>query len=230
MTRFIAALVLTTVLGTTSPACAEWFAGAYLGFAMTSDTELTFTRRVPRTWQDVEFQTAPVWGARAGYWFEGDQFGEFTRYIGADLDVSYFRPRIPTQTQQTEIGAQRLGGMDVSVVTISPSVLVRFPLLADQEFPQGRLQPYVAFGPTFFVTSAEDSGTFGGPGGGSESDSGLGVTFRLGLSWAFTDALSVFSEYRLVHLSPTYEFTRGPVDFDITSHQLNFGIAYRFGR
>jgi hypothetical protein len=40
----------------------------------------------------------------------------------------------------------------------------------------------------------------------------------------------VFSEYRLVHLSPTYDFTRGPVDFDITSHQLNFGIAYRFGQ
>jgi hypothetical protein len=66
-THFLAvALALSTVAGSVSPAAAEWFAGLYLGFATTSDTDLTFTRRTPRTWQDVEFQTNPVWGGRAG--------------------------------------------------------------------------------------------------------------------------------------------------------------------
>src|SRR5688500_16095603 len=115
MRHFIAALTLASVVGAASPACAEWFAGLYLGFAMTSDTEVTFTRRVPRTWQDVEFQTNPVWGGRAGYWFEGDALGDLTRYVGFDLDVAYYRPRVEPQTRETEVGPRRLGAMDVSV-------------------------------------------------------------------------------------------------------------------
>jgi opacity protein-like surface antigen len=230
MTHFLAiAIALCIVLGSVAPARAEWFAGIYLGLATTSDTEVTFTRRVPRTWEDVEYRQSVVWGGRVGYWLEGDALGELTRYVGLDLDVSYFRPRIEAQTRQTEVGPRRLGAQDISVVTVTPSVLVRYPLLVDQQWPMGRLQPYVAFGPTFFFSSADDNGTFG-PRGGSESDGGVGVAFRPGIAWHVTDAVAVFAEYRFVHLSPRYEFARGPVDLDINSHHINIGVSYTFGR
>jgi opacity protein-like surface antigen len=231
MTQVLAiAIALSIVLGVATPARAEWFAGIYLGFATTSDTDVTFTRRTPHTWQDVEFGQTVVWGGRAGYWFgEGELFGELTRYMGVDLDVSYFRPRIEAQTKPTEVGPRRLSAQDISVVTFTPEVLLRYPLMVDQQWPMGRLQPYVAFGPTIFFSSADDNGTFG-PRGGSESDRGLGVVFRPGIAWQMTDAVALFAEYRFVHVSPRFEFTRGPVDLDINSHHINLGVSYTFGR
>ena len=224
------ALVLSVVLGAAPPARAEWWAAMYLGFATTSDTEVTFTRRVPRTWQDVEFQESVVWGARGGYWFgESQLLGDLTRYVGLDLDISYFRPRIPAQTRPTEVGPRRLGAQDISVVTVTPEILFRYPLMVDPQWPMGRLQPYVAFGPTIFFSSADDNGTFG-PRGGSESDNGVGIVFRPGIQWQMTDAVGLFAEYRFVHVAPRYEFSRGPVDLDINSHHFNFGISYTFGR
>jgi opacity protein-like surface antigen len=231
MRLLAAALALSSGLVMVPPAHAEWFAGLYLGYAITAPTELTFTTRTPRTFEDVEFQNSVVWGGRAGYWFgAGDTWaGTWTPYLGFDLDVSYFRPRIPTQTTQTNVGRARLGGMDVTVVTVTPEILWRYPLMVDQEFPTGRLQPYFGFGPTIFYSSSGDSTSFG-PRGSGESDTGLGVAFRPGVAWQVTEAVSVFAEYRFVHISPTYEFPRGPVDLSINSHQFNVGAAYRFGR
>jgi opacity protein-like surface antigen len=227
-------VVLGCVLGVVAPARAEWFAAIYLGLGITSNNEVTFTTRQPRTWEDVEFLNSVVWGARAGYWFADnaairDALGEFSRYLGADLDVSYFRPRIPSQTANTEVGPRRLGGMDISVVTLTPELLARYPLLVDREYPMGRVQPYVAFGPTIFFSSADDSGSFG-PRGGSASDQGLGVVVRPGVQWYVTENVALFGEYRFVHFAPTYDFTRGPVDLAISSHHFNIGVSYTFGR
>lgn len=230
MTQVLAiAIALCVLLGSVAPARAEWFAGLYLGLATTSDGEVTFTRRVPRTWEDVEYRQAPVWGGRVGYWLEGDVLAELTRYVGFGLDLSYFRPRIEAQTRQTEVGPRRLGAQDISVLTVSPELLIRYPLMVDQQWPTGRLQPYVALGPTFFFSTADDNGTFGRP-GGSESDSGAGFVFRPGVSWHLTEAVAIFAEYRFLHVSPRYEFSRGPVDLTINSHHLNIGVSYTFGR
>jgi opacity protein-like surface antigen len=229
MTRLIAALALVSVLASTAPAHAEWWAGLYLGLAVTSDTEVTFKTRRPRTWTEVEVDNSVLWGGRVGYWFEGGVLGEMTPYVGLDLDLSYFRPRIPTQTASSEAGPRRLGAMDLTVGTLTPSVIARYPLMVDQEFPSGRLQPYVAFGPTIFYANTADSTTFG-PRGTSESDFGVGVTVRPGLSWQVSDSVSIFAEYRFVHVAPTFDFDRGPVDFKLNSSQFAVGATYRFGK
>ena len=228
----VAVLVVAAILGAAAPARAEWFAGLYLGWANTSKTELTFTTRSPRTFEDVEFDNSVVGGARAGYWFGPQTFeglGEIGRNVGVDLDLSYFNPRIPSQFVDTNIGRGRLGFMDIDVVTITPSLLLRYPLMVDKEFPAGRLQPYVGIGPTIYVASTTDSGTFGGR-GDEETDTGLGVSFRPGIAWHVTESVALFAEYRLIHFSPDYGFRRGPVDFSITSHHLNFGATFTFGR
>lgn len=62
----VAVLVVAAVLGAASPARAEWFAGLYLGWANTSNTELTFTTRTPRTFEDVEFDFSPDYSFRRG--------------------------------------------------------------------------------------------------------------------------------------------------------------------
>lgn len=228
--RIVALVVIVAALGVAAPARAEWFADLYLGWGITGSSDVTFTTRTPRTFEDVELDNSLVWGGRAGYWFGPDLLGPALggRFLGADVDLSYFRPRIAGQTVDTEVGQRRLGAMDISVVTITPELVARYPLLADKEFPAGRMQPYAAIGPTIFFSSATDSGTFGGR-GDEESDAGVGVALRGGLAWHVTDAVAIFAEYRLVRVSPEYEFRRGPVDLGITGHQLNFGVSYRFG-
>ena len=229
MARLAPALVLASVLASTAPAHAEWWAGLYLGFAVNSDTEVTFRTRQPRTWQEVEVDKSFVWGGRLGYWLEGGALGDLTPFIGFDVDLSYFRPRIPTQTASSELGPRRLGSMDIAVATLTPEIVARYPLMVEQDYPSGRLQPYVAFGPTIFYSSTGDSTTFG-PRGSSESDVGLGVSVRPGLAWHVSESVAIFAEYRFVHLSPTYDFPRGRVDLSINSHQFNFGATYHFGK
>ncbi len=231
----VAALMLMFVLGAASPTRAEWFGSLYLGYGITSSDELTFTQRMPRTFEDVEFRKTAVWGGRAGYWFRenealgGISLGRAGRYLGADLDFSYFRPRIPSQRVRTDVGRGFLGAMDVEVVTLTPEVLARDPLLVDKEFPQGRLQPYIGLGPAIFITSANDSGAFG-PRGGSAAAFGVGFIGRTGVAWHVTENVQLFTEYRFVHASPEFKFTRGPVELTINSHHFNVGVSYVFGR
>ena len=233
MRRLIAASALASVLASTAPAHAEWWAGLYLGLAVTSNTEVTFHTRRPRTWEGVEVDNSFVWGGRVGYWLErgvfGDMFGDLTPFLGFDVDISYFRPRIPTQTASSDEGPRRLGAMDLAVGTFTPELIARYPLMVDNEYPSGRLQPYVAFGPTIFYSSTGDSTTFG-PRRSSESDVGVGVSVRPGIAWHVSESVAIFAEYRFVHLSPTFDFPRGPVDLSINSHQFNFGATYHFGK
>jgi opacity protein-like surface antigen len=226
-------LVIVLAFAFPAPAVAQWFVDGYLGFAVTANTDVDFGARTPgtpRTLEDVEFDNTTLVGARLGYWLtRTPMLGDMARYLGVDLDVSYFSPDIPGQTVSTDLGPRRFGTTDLSIVTITPEIIGRYPMLVDRDYPDGRLQPYIALGPTVYIASAEGGTTFE-PGGGSESDTGVGFVIRPGVAWHLMEQLAVFAEYRFVHVAPTFEFSRGPVDISINSHHFNVGLSWRFGR
>ena len=238
------ALMVVTVAAAASlapvPAKAEWLTDVYLGLSITSKADMDFAPTTPRTFipqtfKDVNYDNSVVWGVRGGYWFgskdalgKPDMLGDLAQYLGASLDLSYFRPRIPSQVLKTDVGTRRLGFMDLSVVTLTPQILVRFPVLRDEEYPQGRLHPYLAFGPTLYVTSLTDSAGNFGPRGKTERDAGIGLLAGPGVAFQLADHFFAFTEVRFLHARPSFGFKGGDTDVPINGNQIILGVSYRF--
>jgi opacity protein-like surface antigen len=222
----IAALLLSA---SPRPASAEWFADAFLGFSFTSNADVTFdTSPRTRTFKDVDFNRSVVLGARGGYWFtDMEALGGLAQYLGLGLEFSYSRPAISAQVRTTEGGARRIADLGIDLFTLTPLAMARYPLLPSDEYPRGRLQPYAIVGPAIFIANAQDSGTFG-PRGRDASDAGVGFLIGPGIGWFLTPQVMLFTEYRFVHAGPTFDFSGGPVDVPINTHQITFGASYRF--
>ena len=82
----------------------------------------------------------------------------------------------------------------VNVVTLG--AVYRVPLLISPAFPQGRVQPYVGFGPSYYVLYAIN--TVGGETNHNRGykAGGWGVTAQTGVRYALTRHFSLFGEGR----------------------------------
>ena len=234
------AIVAVAALVTPSPAGAEWFTDLYLGLSITSKADVDFAATtpatfIPKTFNDVTYENSVLWGARGGYWFGGkdvvgvsEALGDYAQYVGAALDLSYFRPRIPSQTVVTNVGTRRLGFMDLWITTLTPELMIRFPVLRDEDYPQGRVQPYIAGGPTLYIAKLTDSAGNFGPRGDSSTTAGLGITIGPGLAFQISEQFFAFGEVRFLHAGPSFGFKGGDTDVPLNSHQILFGVSYRF--
>ena len=121
--------------------------------------------------------------------------------------------------------------MTVQTVPISPLVMLRLPLLANPEHPNGQLQLYTGIGPGFFVKDTTASLVSGG-GRVSEQTMSIGVDFRAGVAYEFLPNWAVFGEYRFTHYSVSGDGRingqRTTVDVDVDANHVLFGISYRF--
>jgi hypothetical protein len=62
---------------------------------------------------------------------------------GLAADVSYFAPDDDT------------GGPEYDVIPVSPLLMLRAPISTSEEFPNGRVQPFLGVGPGIFVAIAD---------------------------------------------------------------------------
>jgi hypothetical protein len=198
---------LGLILIGTRPASAEWFLDAYGGVSMTSDADVT----VPNggTAEDkVSFDTEAMGGGRIGYWLEG------LPWLGVAGDVSYFAPAGDGTTVETRL----------EVIPLSPLVMFRLPLLESPQFTKGRLQPYLAVGPGFFMNSVEVDG----PGGEESTDwqFEVGVDARAGIAFMITPTIGTFIEgrYTWFETNPGGRST----EFDIETFHFAGGISFRW--
>jgi opacity protein-like surface antigen len=233
----LAAVLACLVLAT--PASAEWFADLYLGrsFTQSHDVQKTDTSGLTVTFQDVGFDSSVAGGGRFGYWFTTVPFlPRVGLNVGLGLDVFHVQPDISSQaviaTTPSGIVPVALADTNLSVTTIGFDVMLRWPVLPSQQFPKGRLQPYVRIGPAIFMAKASDTTNFGPPNNQSNTDTSVGVKVAGGVAWQFHQNLAVFGEYRFTHFSPEFTFNtlrlRTPVDTDINTHYLLSGISFRF--
>jgi opacity protein-like surface antigen len=103
--------------------------------------------------------------------------------------------------------------------------MLRLPLFTDTDVPTGRLQPYIAGGPSVFVSRVEvDTSVLGDR--LSEEQAQLGLDLRAGLTFMLTRNFGVFGEgrYMLFTVDPG---SRGP-EFDIETFQAIGGVTLRF--
>ena len=166
----------------------------------------------------LDFDSDITLGVRAGIWLEKHP------HFGMALDISYF-------------GAEA-DNADFSVIPISFLLMARMPVMISSEFSKGRLQPYLAVGPSLMLYDFEVDLT---PAGGRKTDGGsggFGFDLRGGLLWQITDKVAVFTEYRYTHLKVDYNaddsFWSVPnpheseVETDLDTHHALVGMSFRY--
>jgi opacity protein-like surface antigen len=219
-TWFTMVIALAAVLVTTGPASAEMFVDLYVGASIFGDPDFTVTTNngASREIERGEADTNVTGGGRFGYWFS--ELG--LPFLGVAGDISYFEPTFTGPTGGT------LAEVKVRTVPMSPLVMLRLPLLPEQDYPAGKLQIYAGAGPGFFWT--EQTATVAGVDRRVSNDTiEVGVDFRAGIAWNFTPALKAFTEYRFTHYSIGETKDLGTtVEADLDAHHVLFGIGYSF--
>jgi opacity protein-like surface antigen len=200
----LAVLMLVFIGAAANPVWAEWFVDAYVGAAFTREE---VTARVAGISATAEGDSSSfTGGGRIGYYFEG------IPWLGVAFDASAFKAE-----------------EDVTVVPLSPLVMLRWPLLTSQELPKGQLQPYLGIGPGIFISRATASAV-----GGTVSDTtvDVGLDVRAGLSWQFVKNLALFGEYRFSYVRPDFDGNilglATKFETKDTTHHILGGVSFRF--
>ncbi len=223
-----AGLLLSWLLMAPALACAEFFADLYAGATLPGHAEAIHTQTQPTAanlTRQLDFGTGPTLGFRAGYWF--------ARYpwLGMAGDLSYF--------------SRSAEGASISAVPISLLVMLRWPLLVNDEHPTGKLQPYIGFGPSFVAGDSSIDVT-PLPKTQDGSYTALGADARAGLLWKFHKHIGVFGEYRFIYFSadafdeqcppppqpcravPHDAITVNTTDISLTNQQILMGLRFSF--
>ena len=189
----------------TSPALAEIDADAYLGVAITNNSQVQLQSSggsVP-----VSFDSSLTGGLRGTYWFEGR-----LDWLGLAADWSYLKPK------ESRSG----NSFEIQMFPLSPLLMVRIPLFRSEKFSTGRFAPYAAVGPGIFISRLQGNGV------GSITDVPIGLDYRFGMSVMFTQRIGLFSEYR--YSSATFKFKVGSdrLKTRLEINQALVGVKARF--
>lgn len=201
---------------------AEWLADIYLGAAITDVSEVKVETYFPResASERTSYDTSFTFGGRIGYWLD------FFHYLGFAADLAYF------QADSKKV--------DFSIVPFSTLFMFRWPLLTSEDYPHGKIQPYLGGGPS--IIYYDMSVDFRPAVSEKVSDWGFenGWDFRAGLLWQFHRNLSIFGEYRYTHYEINYKDkteewilgfeprTRLKVETTLDTHHFLTGISFRF--
>jgi opacity protein-like surface antigen len=220
------------------PASAEWTADLYLGGAFTQAANLINTNDVgfTATFHDINIDFSITGGVRLGYWFEG------LEWLGVAVDTFYFQPK--GRSQSAFVTVPGLGSLTTDNSFFSYQVLgigidlvrLRFPLLRDESFPKGRVQPYLSGGPSLFMTWIDTSGAQNlEPVDQTDSDTSLGVKVGAGLSFLLTPSIALFGEYRFTHFTTRFMFrdtsplpSRDTFRITFDTHHFIGGVSFQF--
>jgi opacity protein-like surface antigen len=200
---------LCALLVVAAPASAEWFGEYWVGVSQTQDEDLKIRILDVSATDEVDYSTSFTVGVRVGYWFAS------APWLGLALDISYLKP-----------------DPDLTMFPISTLVMLRAPLLKSDEFPHGRIQPYLGGGPGLFVTYlATDLGAeLGGPANDTSVDIGFDV--RGGIAFQITREFAIFTEYRFTRVSPEWDLRVLDLDAkaetDLNTHSMSVGVSFRF--
>jgi opacity protein-like surface antigen len=236
---WLAALVVLASLGVGSrPASAEWFADLFAGLSLTRDHDLKLNDQGigQGTYESVEFDRSLAWGGRFGRYFDSVPF------VGLAVDFFRFYPDIGGQSVQLRgcffpggcgTGRGGTGSLEVQTTSVSVDLMLRLPLWKSTEAPQGRVQPYVAVGPPFFITTITPRNTRNFRNHDDDTDYSFGFKAAAGVAVQVFSNLALFGEYRFTHVSPEVELhdanlNRTTLRTDLDTHSALVGISARW--
>ena len=239
-------IALTTVLSTilalglgARPAAAEWFADVFAGASFTQSHDLKLDDRgIGRgVVEDLEFDKSLAWGGRAGRYFDSLPF------LGVGVDFFRFYPYIGPQSAEFRgcffpggcgtTGRGGTGSFEVQVTSVSVDLMLRLPLFKSADAPQGRVQPYVAVGPPFFITTVTPRNTRSFKNHDDDTDYSFGFKAAGGVAVQVYKNLALFGEYRFTHVSPEVELrdanlNRTTLRTDLDTHSALVGLSARW--
>ncbi len=231
------------VAGAPAPAAAEGFFDLYFGVGFPQDNDIDADADDPFVDDDLNFlyeQSDADWdtteslGMRGGYWF-----GEFgPSFIGVALDLSSYRA----------FEDDSLAELEVWATPMTPMLMLRAPLGWDEDYPGGRVQPYLAVGPSFTLAVANAELDEIAPSNPADffyddfDTAGFGVGFdgRLGLAVPIGRHFALFGEYRYTYVEPHFEEdlevasspfgfeTEVEIEPELETHHIVFGASFRF--
>ena len=211
--------VVLVLLVVVAPVAAENFFDIFVGAALTDDTDVTLQAPSGRVIARGRPDTAFAVGGRFGHLYEN------LPWLGISIGGSYFAP-----DADLSLGSATVAGQELTVIPISFQAAFRVPgLLATEEIPHGRLQPYAAVGPALFISTLD-----GRIGAQRFSDTSLdvGLDARVGLTWQFDRHIGLFTEYRFTYLEPGWEDViqgvRNRVETTLRTHHALVGITLRW--
>ena len=209
MRRFFLVLAAIAVGGTVAAplrVSAQGFLDIYIGGAFTRDSSIDFETVLGDFSLPGDWDGSVAGGVRGGYWFQG-----WAKWIGLGADISYFQ-------------ADPSSLVTFHLVPISTLAMVRLPLFTGDGFENGRLQPYTAIGPGFFLSVLTNAAVFG-TGAGFD----VGLDARAGVTVLLTSRFGLFIEYRYtdVDVETTGGFGSKATSSLQTNH-VNGGVALRF--
>ncbi|MGC3973436.1 MAG: outer membrane beta-barrel protein [Nitrospira sp.] len=171
-----------------SPASGEWFGDLYGGVAFPQNITAQFDQSFPqpaKAARTYHMDSSPAFGIRVGKWLgkpHGDIQWPLGSFVGVAGDVSYFQ--------------RKAEGAKFDVVPISVLLMLRIPLYRSDDFPAGRIQPYLGIGPSMFAaqSSVDSPAPNINPVHHGRTDFGFDV--RAGLAWQVHKYVAFFTEYR----------------------------------
>jgi opacity protein-like surface antigen len=151
----------------------------------------------------------------------GARLGAFYDFVGFALDTSYFRARDENVRND--------------VVTVSALLMFRLKLLASDNMPNGRFQPYAGIGPAAFLLFQDIDFR---PDISEKIDvlsAGVGFDARAGLRWFFNANAGLFAEYRIARANFRHEDKSGflsttetKVTGSLTTQHILGGLTFTF--
>jgi opacity protein-like surface antigen len=219
---FLSVTVFALICATPTLIQAEGFVDLYLGAAITDGSEVKVESHYPdeSASHKASYDTSFTFGGRIGF------YPDVFPYLGVASDLSYFQGNSQN--------------VDFSVVPFSLLFMLRYPLLISEDYPQGKIQPYLGGGPSaiYYDMTVDFRPTL------SEriSDWGFdtGWDFRAGLLWQFHKNFGLFGEYRYTHYKIKYKAetadwllgfeprTRVKVETPLDTYYFMTGISFRF--
>ncbi|HEY5656886.1 MAG TPA: outer membrane beta-barrel protein [Myxococcota bacterium] len=217
---------------------AEAFVDIYAGGAFTNDASSNIS--IPPVFQpapppptsiardanvSTRFDDSVTYGLRAGYWFG--------RWFGMAIDAFTFEPNLS--------GMPFTPDADVRVIPISALLMLRWPLLQDDDYPLGRLHPYIGGGPALMISEFEgfvDLALFNftgiTPPSGTLKSKNVDPAMQLlvGLDFEILPFVGVFGEYRYTLAEPVWSDNIGGLSTDFSvplrTHHIVGGLSFRF--
>jgi hypothetical protein len=195
-------------------ALGEWSGDIYIGIhnSQADDMSIDFNGATVKTVADSD--SGSIFGGRIGYWFESYS------WLGLALDAS--------------VSELNFDDIDIGVGSISTLLMARMALNSSEEFPKGRIQPYLGVGPGFFFGGMSEFIDEVPPAGRVLDDDyfSLGFDGRIGIYYLIKQSVGILLEYGFKRFSPTFndDVPGGEISLEptITTHNFLAGISLRF--
>ncbi|UCH28174.1 MAG: hypothetical protein JSV06_07705 [Myxococcales bacterium] len=190
----------------------------YIGAAVTTDAQVKLDGVVQEEsllcGAECASTKSPVGGLRVGW------FVERFPWLGVAGDFSVFIQSWGIQSPY-----------EVTVIPISALLMFRAPLVRSPEHPNGRAQPYLAIGPSLFISRAKLAEGLAATGTASvETDTTADPGFdgRIGIRLIASSWISVVLEYRATYFKPTWKLSGRNVETSVWTNHFIIGLGIHY--